>query len=238
MSSDAYISSDVTAQKVEEGLGIFHSTILNEGESMAGSVHVENGDGVAKEGTGYVVEGATDNQEGKTTVARRHASKVARIAVPLHTFTMPGSKNGSHQPRNKTHSNLEIVHRGPPTCPPLKTGAKSPPRIYPHRDRGNCSCTPVAPFILLSMQRSGSGWLETLLNSHPNVRSHGELFQVRKRGDGWREMQAALEDVFELGRVADEPECLSAVGLKWMLNQVNETSAPRLHNVMHLSKIA
>ncbi|GAQ84033.1 P-loop containing nucleoside triphosphate hydrolases superfamily protein [Klebsormidium nitens] len=206
MSPDAYISSDVTAQKAEDGLGIFHSTNRNE-------------DGIIDKGTGYKGEFATVSQDGKPATATRHASKVARVAVPLHTFTMPSSTNKSQQSRNKTHLRSERVHRGPATCPPLKTGANLPRRIYPRRDRGNCSCTPVAPFILLSMQRSGSGWLETLLNSHPNVQSHGELFQVRKRGDGWREMQAALEEVFEFGRVSEEQECLSAVGLKWMLNQ-------------------
>jgi len=40
-------------------------------------------------------------------------------------------------------------------------------------DRGECACTPVRFFVIVSMQRSGSGWFETLLNSHPNVSSNG-----------------------------------------------------------------
>lgn len=112
--------------------------------------------------------------------------------------------------------------RNASTCPPIPAGG--PPRFYPaprglSRARA-CACTPVAPFILLSMQRSGSGWFETLLNSHPHVRSHGELFS-RDTWRGARE-RARLDDVYNLGRVTEERECLQAVGFKWMLNQVRK----------------
>ncbi|GAQ86632.1 P-loop containing nucleoside triphosphate hydrolases superfamily protein [Klebsormidium nitens] len=112
-----------------------------------------------------------------------------------------------------------LTQRNASTCPPAPAGG--PPRFYP-APRGRtraptCACTPVAPFILLSMQRSGSGWFETLLNSHPHVRSHGEVFS-KKTWRGARE-RARLDDVYNLGRVAQETECLRAVGFKWMLNQ-------------------
>ncbi|KAK1578503.1 hypothetical protein Q3G72_030759 [Acer saccharum] len=51
--------------------------------------------------------------------------------------------------------------------------------------REECACNPVR----YSMQRSGSGWFETLLNSHVNFTS------------------------------ASKNACSAAVGFKWMLNQ-------------------
>eukprot|EP00257_Ricinus_communis_P026300 XP_025013714.1 uncharacterized protein LOC8260596 isoform X2 [Ricinus communis] len=50
---------------------------------------------------------------------------------------------------------------------------------YPHPEtfnRSECVHNPVRYFAILSMQRSGSGWFETLLNSHVNVSSNGEIF--------------------------------------------------------------
>ncbi|CAK9138752.1 unnamed protein product [Ilex paraguariensis] len=47
------------------------------------------------------------------------------------------------------------------------------PRTY---SREECVCNPVRNFVLLSMQRSGSGWFETLLNSHPTLVQMGKYF--------------------------------------------------------------
>ncbi|GER39263.1 P-loop containing nucleoside triphosphatehydrolases superfamily protein [Striga asiatica] len=44
-----------------------------------------------------------------------------------------------------------------------------------------CACNPVRFFAIVSMQRSGSGWFETLLNSHKNLSSNGEIFGLRDR---------------------------------------------------------
>eukprot|EP00257_Ricinus_communis_P018136 XP_015576761.1 uncharacterized protein LOC8260596 isoform X1 [Ricinus communis] len=55
---------------------------------------------------------------------------------------------------------------------------------YPHPEtfnRSECVHNPVRYFAILSMQRSGSGWFETLLNSHVNVSSNGEIFSVLDR---------------------------------------------------------
>ncbi|KAG4389192.1 hypothetical protein GLYMA_06G037801v4 [Glycine max] len=52
------------------------------------------------------------------------------------------------------------------------------PKIY---SREECACNPVLFFCIVSMQRSGSGWFETFLNSHINVSSKGEIFSVGKR---------------------------------------------------------
>ncbi|KAL0454220.1 UNVERIFIED_CONTAM: hypothetical protein Slati_0761200 [Sesamum latifolium] len=71
--------------------------------------------------------------------------------------------------------------------------------------RDECACNPVRNFAILSTQRSGSGWFETLLNSHINISSNGEIFSVKVR----RNMLTS----------ASKNECTAAVGLKWMLNQ-------------------
>jgi hypothetical protein len=72
------------------------------------------------------------------------------------------------------------------------------------------------------MQRSGSGWFETLLNSHPNISSHGEVFSAAVRRENFTTITETLESVFNLDWMssAAKNECTSAIGLKWMLNQV------------------
>lgn len=88
-------------------------------------------------------------------------------------------------------------------------------------DRKDCSCTPVHYFVVFSMQRSGSGWFETLLNSHPNVSSHGEVFSVERRRTSVSTIKETLNTIYNLDWVssAAKNECTAAVGLKWMLNQ-------------------
>ncbi|PAN49543.1 hypothetical protein PAHAL_9G455500 [Panicum hallii] len=88
-------------------------------------------------------------------------------------------------------------------------------------DRGECACTPVRFFVIVSMQRSGSGWFETLLNSHPNVSSNGEIFSVRERRENISTILQTLDKLYSMDWLtsAAKNECTAAFGLKWMLNQ-------------------
>jgi hypothetical protein len=77
-------------------------------------------------------------------------------------------------------------------------------------------------FAILSNQRSGSGWFETLLNSHINVSSNGEIFSVRERRQNASSVLQTLDRVYNLDWLssASKNECSAAIGFKWMLNQV------------------
>ncbi|XP_057730276.1 uncharacterized protein LOC130945582 isoform X1 [Arachis stenosperma] len=88
-------------------------------------------------------------------------------------------------------------------------------------NRNECARNPVHFFAILSNQRSGSGWFETLLNSHINVSSNGEIFSVRERRMNASTIVKTLDKVYSLDWVssASKNECSAAVGLKWMLNQ-------------------
>ncbi|XP_072147183.1 uncharacterized protein [Setaria viridis] len=88
-------------------------------------------------------------------------------------------------------------------------------------DREECACMGVRFFAILSMQRSGSGWVETLLNSHPNISSNGEIFSVKPRRNNITEITKTLDKLYNLDwySSAAKNECTAAVGLKWMLNQ-------------------
>jgi LPS sulfotransferase NodH len=88
--------------------------------------------------------------------------------------------------------------------------------------RGECACNPVRFFVIISMQRSGSGWFETLLNSHPNVSSNGEIFSVRDRRENISSIFETLDRLYDMDWLtsAAKNECTAAFGLKWMLNQV------------------
>ncbi|CAI8588835.1 unnamed protein product [Vicia faba] len=103
-------------------------------------------------------------------------------------------------------------------------------RMHPHMlhypkplsfSRNECAPNPVMFFAILSNQRSGSGWFETLLNSHTNVSSNGEIFSVRERRKNASSILKALDKVYNLDWLnsASKNECSAAVGLKWMLNQ-------------------
>ncbi|KAI3448097.1 hypothetical protein Pfo_004762 [Paulownia fortunei] len=87
--------------------------------------------------------------------------------------------------------------------------------------RDECACNPVRYFAILSTQRSGSGWFETLLNSHINISSNGEIFSVKVRRTNISTIVEALDKVYNLDWLtsASKNECTAAVGLKWMLNQ-------------------
>ncbi|KAG9449171.1 hypothetical protein H6P81_009136 [Aristolochia fimbriata] len=87
--------------------------------------------------------------------------------------------------------------------------------------RDECICNPVRLFAILSMQRSGSGWFETFLNSHQNVSSNGEIFSVKERRANVSSVLKTLDKVYNLDwqSSAAKNECSAAVGFKWMLNQ-------------------
>ncbi|XP_022953109.1 uncharacterized protein LOC111455611 isoform X2 [Cucurbita moschata] len=87
--------------------------------------------------------------------------------------------------------------------------------------RAECACHPVRFFAILSMQRSGSGWFETLLNNHTNISSNGEIFSVKVRRSNISTIVETLDKVYNLDwfSSASKNECTAAVGLKWMLNQ-------------------
>lgn len=87
--------------------------------------------------------------------------------------------------------------------------------------RAECACHPVRNFAILSMQRSGSGWFETLLNNHTNISSNGEIFSVKVRRSNISTILETLDKVYNLDMLtsASKNECTAAVGLKWMLNQ-------------------
>ncbi|XP_050212151.1 uncharacterized protein LOC126662270 [Mercurialis annua] len=87
--------------------------------------------------------------------------------------------------------------------------------------RAECLCNPVRNFAILSMQRSGSGWFETLLNNHTNISSNGEIFSVKVRRSNISMIVETLDKIYNLDWLssASKNECTAGVGLKWMLNQ-------------------
>ncbi|KAA3479660.1 nodulation protein H-like [Gossypium australe] len=102
--------------------------------------------------------------------------------------------------------------------------AQIPTLHYPKPEsfsRGECALNPIRFFAIISMQRSGSGWFETLLNSHINVSSNGEIFSVIDRRNNVSNIIQTLERVYNLDwfTSASKNECSAAVGFKWMLNQ-------------------
>ncbi|KAL0348364.1 UNVERIFIED_CONTAM: hypothetical protein Sangu_1064200 [Sesamum angustifolium] len=72
-----------------------------------------------------------------------------------------------------------------------------------------------------TFSRSGSGWFETLLNSHINISSNGEIFSVKVRRSNISTIRETLDKLYNLDMLtsAAKNECTAAVGLKWMLNQ-------------------
>ncbi|KAK3023956.1 hypothetical protein RJ639_042846, partial [Escallonia herrerae] len=88
-------------------------------------------------------------------------------------------------------------------------------------NRAECASNPVRLFVILSMQRSGSGWFETLLNSHTNISSNGEIFSVKERRDNISSIVKTLDRVYNLDwfTSASKNQCSAAIGFKWMLNQ-------------------
>ncbi|KAL8507191.1 hypothetical protein ACS0TY_017919 [Phlomoides rotata] len=87
--------------------------------------------------------------------------------------------------------------------------------------RVECGCNLVWLFTILSIQRSGSGLFETLLNSHNNVSSNGEIFSAIKRRNNVSLIFSTLDKVYNLDwfTSASKNQCYAAIGFKWMLNQ-------------------
>lgn len=100
--------------------------------------------------------------------------------------------------------------------------------------RDECACNPVRYFAILSTQRSGSGWFETLLNSHINISSNGEIFSVKVRRSNISTIVDTLDRIYNLDwlTTASKNECTAVVGLKWMLNQVRALYFRRIMHVI------
>uniref|UniRef100_A0A5B6ZNV6 Sulfotransferase n=1 Tax=Davidia involucrata TaxID=16924 RepID=A0A5B6ZNV6_DAVIN len=118
--------------------------------------------------------------------------------------------------------NVQVVER-PCELPNIEPREK-PYVHYPKPktfSRAECACNPVRLFAILSTQRSGSGWFETLLNSHINISSNGEIFSVKVRRSNMSTIVETLDNIYNLDWLtsASKNECTAAVGLKWMLNQ-------------------
>ncbi|KAB5541355.1 hypothetical protein DKX38_014329 [Salix brachista] len=118
--------------------------------------------------------------------------------------------------------NVEVIER--PCLEPNIEPWEIPYVHYPKPityARAECKCNPVRYFAILSMQRSGSGWFETLLNNHTNISSNGEIFSVKVRRSNVSTITETLDKIYNLdwSSSASKNECAAAVGLKWMLNQ-------------------
>ncbi|XP_038697537.1 nodulation protein H-like isoform X2 [Tripterygium wilfordii] len=117
---------------------------------------------------------------------------------------------------------IQVIDKPPHGINPEQLGI---PRVhYPEPQtfsRDECVHNPVRFFAILSMQRSGSGWFETLLNSHTNVSSNGEIFSKLERRQNASAIVDTLDQVYNLDWLssASKNQCSAAVGLKWMLNQ-------------------
>jgi len=98
--------------------------------------------------------------------------------------------------------------------------------------REECKCNAVQFFAIISSQRFGSGWFETLLNSHMNVSSNGEIFSRKERRSNISSIINTLDKVYNLdwNSSASKNECTAAIGFKWMLNQVR-TKTCSIHNL-------
>lgn len=103
---------------------------------------------------------------------------------------------------------------------------------------------PLSRFILISFKRSGTGWLKTMLESHPNIRMEGE--PVLR----WREHQTVgptfvrlvLDKLYSMEPFSplemkqykmvehgyeekQEGPCVKALGFKWLYGQVGVPEA-------------
>ncbi|KAJ3696052.1 hypothetical protein LUZ60_001429 [Juncus effusus] len=123
-----------------------------------------------------------------------------------------------------TIKKIKKSHHNSCPRPPAVSHSDAPFLHFPRPvtySRKECECTPVRYFAILSMQRSGSGWFETLLNSHVNISSNGEIFSVKERRANISAITKALDKLYNLDWYSSSAknECTAAVGLKWMLNQ-------------------
>ncbi|XP_061350217.1 uncharacterized protein LOC133295403 [Gastrolobium bilobum] len=130
------------------------------------------------------------------------------------------------QTRVRTNTRLlELIVVNKSSCHPSSVEEWEVPYLhYPDPktySREECACNPVQFFSILTMQRSGSGWFETFLNSHINVSSNGEIFSIPKRRENVSSILKTMDEVYNLDwfTSASKNECSAAVGYKWMLNQ-------------------
>nr|XP_043616923.1 nodulation protein H isoform X2 [Erigeron canadensis] len=123
---------------------------------------------------------------------------------------------------NNTFLDIQEIQR--PCYHSLVDRSQIPFLHYPNPktfNRLECAGNPVRLFAILSMQRSGSGWFETLLNSHINVSSNGEIFGSKIRRNNISAIIKTLDRVYNLDwfTSSSKNECSAAIGFKWMLNQ-------------------
>ncbi|XP_038881289.1 uncharacterized protein LOC120072842 [Benincasa hispida] len=124
-----------------------------------------------------------------------------------------------------THTKARFLRVQISDCPELSIRLTKVPRVhYPKPktfSRAECFNNPVRFFAIVSMQRSGSGWFESLLNSHVNVSSNGEVFSVLDRRKNITTIVQTLDRIYNLDWLssASKNHCSAAVGFKWMLNQ-------------------
>lgn len=106
--------------------------------------------------------------------------------------------------------------------------------------RAECASNPVRLFTILSMQRSGSGWFETLLNSHTNMSSNGEIFSAKERRSNVSSILSTLDSVYNLDwfTSASKNQCSAAVGFKWMLNQVRHSKDILATTIIHITYVS
>lgn len=81
---------------------------------------------------------------------------------------------------------------------------------------------PVRLFVIISMQRSGSGWFESLLNNHMNIRLNDEIFGPKNRRQNLSSNFNTLDRVYSMGLItySSQNSCSAAINFKWMLHQV------------------
>ncbi|VFQ69239.1 unnamed protein product [Cuscuta campestris] len=144
------------------------------------------------------------------------------LAMVCGVFIFSAYLNQSCTDRENNVLNLEVINRH---CDHLDIDRSQIPYLhYPKPktfSRDECACNPVRFFVILTMQRSGSGWFETLLNSHVNVSSNGEIFSFKERRENFSSIVETLDRVYNLDWLtsASKNQCSAAVGFKWMLNQ-------------------
>ncbi|GJN16271.1 hypothetical protein PR202_gb03318 [Eleusine coracana subsp. coracana] len=146
------------------------------------------------------------------------------MLVGMYIFSLSLQQNGMIFGLMQT--NMIEKEREKPCHNPRISDTEIPYVHYPTPntyDRKECACTAVRFFAILSMQRSGSGWFETLLNSHENISSNGEIFSVKVRRSNVSTITKTLDKLYNLDwySSAAKNECTAAVGLKWMLNQAD-----------------
>ncbi|KAI4318392.1 hypothetical protein MLD38_032101 [Melastoma candidum] len=140
----------------------------------------------------------------------------------VYILTICLKQIGSASPLKSGAFNVRVIES---SCPVASVDPWEIPYLhYPNPktfSRSECACNPVRNFAILSMQRSGSGWFETLLNNHTNISSNGEIFSVKIRKTNVSTIVETLDQIYNLDWLssASKNECTAAVGLKWMLNQ-------------------